>query len=153
MTRIPISPRLTQHADAPPDVWALYARPLDYPAGFVLRRHAGVFATGDASYHATLTAARAAVPAGLVAIARQAGDVTSLVETWLAPAVARRLRIAATPPDAGGHRWLSTDALYLTAPGTAAYTACGLCGKVRRVDRRNKPCTGPPRITTRERAP
>lgn len=68
-------------------MWSVYARPADYPLGFVARRfeiHPGyAVATLDARYGPDLEAVRAQLPPGLVCIPREPDDDPCIVETWL----------------------------------------------------------------------
>jgi len=69
------------------DVYTIFDRPEDHPACFVVRR----FEIGPGwarpraivALAASLEAARAAIPPGLVRLARDPSDPPSVVETWL----------------------------------------------------------------------
>jgi hypothetical protein len=70
------------------EVWAIYERPRDYPAGYVVRCwDVGPGGSGGPRpvgfYADDLATARARIPAGLVRLARLPGDDPAILETWL----------------------------------------------------------------------
>jgi hypothetical protein len=69
-------------------MWTVYARPADYPLGFIARLFevdgsGGVRATHQAVTGATLEAVRARLPGGLHRLARNPQDHFTVVESWL----------------------------------------------------------------------
>jgi hypothetical protein len=67
-------------------LFTIYAHPLDYPAGYVVRRFVtarGEVVPLDCRRAETLEAARALVPAGLVRLPRSAVDDRPIVESWI----------------------------------------------------------------------
>ena len=68
-----------------PPVWVIYERPRDYPEGFVVRVHYGLFPERACSLVPSLIEARQiAVAAGAsVRLDRMPEDDGPIVETWL----------------------------------------------------------------------
>jgi hypothetical protein len=69
-------------------LFVIYERPIDYPNGFVVRRHlvvpgGGIWVDPIAVGVATLEQARAELPDGVVNLGRQPTDHPSIKETWL----------------------------------------------------------------------
>lgn len=69
-------------------MWTIYERPLDYPAGYVVRRwhvlpEGQMQADLAAQYAGTLEEARATIPPGLVRLGRAPADDPSILEVWL----------------------------------------------------------------------
>lgn len=69
------------------DLYTIYDHPADHPDHFVVRRWevgpTGVVATSDVTLHATLDAAREAIPPYLACLHRYDDDDPVIVETWV----------------------------------------------------------------------
>lgn len=65
------------------EIYVIYQNPNDYPGKFVVRRWRGLTPDPHAEVRTTLTAARAAVPPGLVLLSRCPDDDPCIAETWL----------------------------------------------------------------------
>jgi len=68
-------------------MWTVFERPDDYPDGFIARlfvvRRSVVRATSTCVTGPTLEAVRAQLPPDLYNLGREAGDLASVVETWI----------------------------------------------------------------------
>lgn len=70
-------------------VFAIHDHPLDYPDGFVVRRHWVLRGQAEPvsdvvpRFAKTLEEARAWIPRGFVRMARMQGDDLSICETWI----------------------------------------------------------------------
>lgn len=67
----------------PPELWAVYQSPKDFPGQAVARRFVGQVPTTTTLVADTLDALRAQRPAHLTTAPRAAGDDPVIVETWL----------------------------------------------------------------------
>lgn len=68
------------------NLWTIYEHPRDAPEHYVLRRWEIIVdqpEPREASRHATLEEARAAVPLGLIRMARYEQDDPTIVETYI----------------------------------------------------------------------
>jgi hypothetical protein len=69
-------------------IWTIYKSPLDHPGRFVVRPwiitpYSDPVAESVFTCHDTLTAARAAIPAGKFKMVRDPTDDPQIVETWI----------------------------------------------------------------------
>lgn len=68
-------------------IWTVYARPSDYPDGYVARQYSiepgRAIPLSPAAYAPSLEAVRAKIPPGLVRLDRNEGDDPCIVECWI----------------------------------------------------------------------
>jgi hypothetical protein len=82
-----IEDEVTNEEQTPMAMWAIYENPIDFPAGYVLRKwligDEGTVHPGPGSRHSTLSEARAALPPGVErAPGPSVHDDPTVIEIW-----------------------------------------------------------------------